>query len=64
MTSVKRKYQRSRENMVNKIIEPIKYVPLKNTKIKETKGLKRNLHKQLKGRKRNLILKINSSRLV
>jgi hypothetical protein len=50
--------------MVKQIIEPIKYVPLKNSKLKETKGMKRNLHKQNKGKKRNLILKINSNRLV
>jgi hypothetical protein len=64
MTSVKRSYQKAQENMVKQIIEPIKYVPLKNSKLKETKGMKRNLHKQNKGKKRNLILKINSNRLV
>ena len=64
MTSVKRSYQKAQENMVKQIIEPIKYVPLKNSKLKETKGMKRNLHKQNKRKKRNLIYNLSLYKFV
>ncbi len=52
-----------KENLVKKIVVPVKFVPFKNHKSKNIKGLKTNNQKACK-RKRNVILKINSNRIV
>lgn len=52
-----------KENLVIKLVVPVKYIPFKNHKSKNLKGLKTHNQKAYK-RKRNVILKINSNKIV
>lgn len=52
-----------KDNLVIKLVVPVKFIPFRNFKGKNIKGLKSHNQKATK-KKRNVILKINSNRIV
>jgi hypothetical protein len=52
-----------KENLVIKMVLPVKYTPFNNYKGKNIKGVKRENQKAIK-MKRNVVLKINNNKIL